>query len=360
MYFLKEMCIRNYLKYNWIYVLLTILFAIFFTYLAIPILADFQWVKGIAGLVKNSSRHFSFKQFIGATSLILLLLILSRKKTQNIIDRFRNNLKLERPPFAYTDYIFWFIITVIFILSPHIIGFLPRMGLFMWLDFLLILGWILSINVGKAEDKDKNSINIQTQWFSDEPIKSSPEDILGREKFVDNLYEAILGIPFPDSFVFGLHRSWGEGKTSVINLLRNKFKGNRDFLLVNFDPWYFKDEGAILSALYDEIERTISEAYILPGVKETFMKYQKLISLGIAQAGYKMDFQLKGEGLKEVMQRIEEYILQINKKIFIIIDDIDRLHPNEILLVFKLVRLNTKFRNTVFLLSFDEIMVRKY
>ena len=43
----------------------------------------------------------------------------------------------------------------------------------------------------------------------------------------------------------------------------------------------------------------------------------------------------------------------------ILIDDIDRLQPPEALSVFKLVALTARLRNTVFLLSFDQIVIDK-
>lgn len=221
------------------------------------------------------------------------------------------------------------------------------------LNFIFIIGWLLSSYFWrKKEEKEISSTDIYS--LSDEPIQFAEQDLLGREEIIEDLYKEITNLPFSESFVFGLYGSWGEGKTSIINLLRNKFKENENFLIVNFDPWYFKDEEAILAAFYKQIEQTISQRFIFPDLKKTFARYQKLISSGLSQAGIKIDFPHIEESLEEMKQRIETYIIQTKKKIIIFIDDIDRLQAEEILLIFKLVRLNAKFKNTIFVLSFDE------
>ena len=166
-------------------------------------------------------------------------------------------------------------------------------------------------------------------------------------------------LPFNDSFVFGIHGELGEGKTSTINLLVEMFEDNKDFIVINFDPWHFNDEKSIISSFYGEIERAINKKFIFPNFKRAFIKYQKIVLSGLSQAGIKINPFSCEESIEEVKLRIQSYIEQIEKKLLIIIDDIDRLQPDEILLIFKLVRLNTKFKNTIFLLSFDQILTKE-
>ena len=59
--------------------------------------------------------------------------------------------------------------------------------------------------------------------------------------------------------------------------------------------------------------------------------------------------ELKGEIKKELLDR--------NKKIVIVIDDIDRLNQSEIKQIFRLIRVNADFPNTIYLLAFDRKIV---
>lgn len=58
-------------------------------------------------------------------------------------------------------------------------------------------------------------------------------------------------------------------------------------------------------------------------------------------------------------REIKESLFKRNKKILIIIDDIDRLTPEEVRLLFKLIKINTDFPNVIYLLSFDRDVVQK-
>jgi len=66
------------------------------------------------------------------------------------------------------------------------------------------------------------SVHSTTDVYFDNPIRVDDQELLGRLPFVEGLYRQIIALPLPDSFVFGLHGSWGEGKTSVLNLLQNR------------------------------------------------------------------------------------------------------------------------------------------
>jgi hypothetical protein len=77
------------------------------------------------------------------------------------------------------------------------------------------------------------------------------QDLLGRTTFVDKLYEQIVRLPSPHSFVFGLHAGWGEGKTSVLNLLQRRLKSDPTVIPVVFNPWYLATEAALIQSFYN-------------------------------------------------------------------------------------------------------------
>lgn len=341
--------LMNYCFINVRHIIGTILMSIFFVFSIFPILISWEFAKNF--LSKTAEGFFG-----GITAIVLFFLGYTWPRANNLWQRYRNTYKLENPPFMYPDYIVLFIIfsvLLIVLFQTKSISNLSLKFSFARLNYIFIIGWLISSYLWKSERKEKEISTIDIHTLSDEPIQFMEQDLLGREKFIEDLYKEIINLPFSDSFVFGLYGSWGEGKTSVINLLRNNFKKNEDFLIVNFDPWYFKNEEGILVAFYEQIEQTLSQRFIFRDLKKTFTRYQKLISSGLSQTGIKIDLSHTEESLEETKQRIQSYIKQTEKKIIILIDDIDRLESKEVLLVFKLVRLNTKFKDTIFLLSFD-------
>jgi predicted KAP-like P-loop ATPase len=62
---------------------------------------------------------------------------------------------------------------------------------------------------------------------------------------------------------------------------------------------------------------------------------------------------------KEIKEEIKKIIKKSGQKILVIIDDIDRLNVEETLELFRLIRINADFPNTIYLLSFDKDIVEK-
>ena len=74
-------------------------------------------------------------------------------------------------------------------------------------------------------------------------------------------------------------------------------------------------------------------------------------------------FERKGEyyskSVSEVKREIKKELSDRNKKLLIMIDDIDRLNQSEIRQIFRLIRVNADFPNTIYLLAFDRTIVEK-
>ncbi|OGR44163.1 MAG: hypothetical protein A2X35_13285 [Elusimicrobia bacterium GWA2_61_42] len=183
----------------------------------------------------------------------------------------------------------------------------------------------------------------------DEPIDSEDKDLLGRGSFVDKLYSLITSLPFPDPYIIGLNGGWGDGKTSIINLLKKRFEGNSEAIVVDFDPWYFRDEEEIIKSFFHAFESTVSDKYWMGNLRSLFTNYLKVT--GFSGLGMRIDF--SRDSLKHVQDGIQDAINQLKKDVIIFIDDIDRLEAKEMLVVFKLVRLMAKFQRLRFVLIFD-------
>lgn len=203
------------------------------------------------------------------------------------------------------------------------------------------------------EDKSLNNL-------TDTPITDESQDSLHRTLFINSLSKEISNINIEDSFCYGLYGKWGEGKTSVLNLLRNKLKEDRNIILVEFDPWFLASKDAILKSFLECLGKRL--ILVSGEMKTIFKKYfKRLTSLGITvfgcgiNAGWNID-ELDPSGFKK---KINFLIKKSNKKIVVFIDDIDRLQPDEIIQVFKLVKLIADFKHTVFVLCMDSKIVEK-
>ncbi len=210
----------------------------------------------------------------------------------------------------------------------------------------------------------------------DYPIHSKEEDKLKRAPIAGSIANLISDFKGTESFVIGIEGSWGSGKTSLINLILENL--GRNVIRFTFNPWNFSSELKLLEdffksfgealkskekdthedqkALYSQIEDYLKA--IKPVVE---LNWQPEISAGIFKVSLgsiQKSIFAKGS-LEKLRSEIDDNLKDLNKKIVVVIDDIDRLDPVETKLIFKLVKLTANFPNTIFLLAYDRSRVEE-
>lgn len=329
----------------------SILVSSFIALVAFPYIINLSFIQNILKIT-------SIGLLIGLICLIVFFLVFSWQKLNNFWWRYKNTSKITPSKVTYVDFIF-----CVIYFSTILIAFTFKVGLeissefkiFLLFDLCLLIIYLFSAYLISLPKITKKTLSRQKyNEVSDEPIRFLDEDILNRGTFVRGLFDEITQLNLEESFVFGLLAKWGDGKTSALNLLRLLLAYEKDFIVINFDPWNFKDEEAMLNAFFETVEKSLNKEYLFPNLKKLFVKYQKLISSGLSNTGFKINFDFREDTVDEIKTRIEKYIENTNRKLIIIIDEIDRLQREEILMIFKLVRSNSKFKNSIFILSLDE------
>ncbi len=87
---------------------------------------------------------------------------------------------------------------------------------------------------------------------SDQPITMPEEDLFGRWPFAKQIAQTIAGWIDASSLVMALFGEWGEGKTSVLNLIIHALKAE-NITVVRFNPWRFRDEDQMLRNFFHAI-----------------------------------------------------------------------------------------------------------
>src|SRR6266446_6961645 len=82
----------------------------------------------------------------------------------------------------------------------------------------------------------------------DRPIESPGQDLLGRTRFASGLAALIANAPPRSSLRIGIYGGWGEGKTSVLQLIKRDLE-ERNHVCVWLTPWIWEDRNEIADAL---------------------------------------------------------------------------------------------------------------
>lgn len=218
---------------------------------------------------------------------------------------------------------------------------------------------------------------------NEQPINTREEDFLNRKHFADHMTSAIKNYEDKNksSLTIGLYGKWGSGKTSLINMVVETLKEEKDFIILNFEPWLFSDTNQLISNFFKEFAKKINhnanesedmksignkmEAYAsffepLTLVPEpTISLTSRAISYVLSWGGktYKKMGEAYENDLSATKEEIEKHLCKLDKKILIIIDDIDRLNNTEIKQIFQLIKSLGNFPNTIYLSSMDKDVV---
>lgn len=211
---------------------------------------------------------------------------------------------------------------------------------------------------------------IKNQYIADQPITGKVDDRFNRASFSTRIAETIATRVDPSSIVLGLFGPWGDGKTSVLEMMHETLNAYPNVIVVRFNPWHFQTEDLLLRGFFATLADAMGQS--LPNRKEKagelLRKYGSVLSLasltvgGVVQVTPGETAKGIGEamsnvGLDELRTRIEEMLDETKQRLVIMIDDIDRLDREETHAIFKLVKLSASFRHTSYVLAFDDILV---
>lgn len=175
-------------------------------------------------------------------------------------------------------------------------------------------------------------------------------------------------------------------KNSLINLTKynlQKIPYNQKAPIVFwFSPWNISTMDKLISMYFQELSIAIEkedksenakalakrlELYSIllrpfayyPDTVVSFTSKKVKNILKDASNSIKDEYKQAKHNLGDLKKEIEEHLECLNRRVIIIIDDIDRLTQKEICQIFQLVKINANFKNVTYLLIFDKDIVEK-
>ena len=215
----------------------------------------------------------------------------------------------------------------------------------------------------------------------DRPIlgdKESP-DLLNRYSFARRIARILDLRKGSPGLVVSLEGRWGCGKTSLLNMVEVELtgagNGNQAPIVFKFNPWLIGDRDLLIQAFLEEFaahlnisstgEKTKTAAKNL--IKYAgWLRHLKYIpdptgiggavaNLGEAASNAANDLKLQDRpSLAQHRQMVKETLESLDVCVIVLMDDIDRLPPQEVFEVFRLAKAVADFPNTAYLLSYDQ------
>lgn len=233
-------------------------------------------------------------------------------------------------------------------LHSNIINASPFWGviplIFLWIFLSAIIREYLTRFMAKK---------VGSELISDNEIKDSSNDLLDINSEAESFAKNVLNNNTTSSLVYGIDAPWGSGKTSFINLAEKYWQSSSDKVIVcRFEPLRYASEPNLANRLINELTISIQHKVFAPEFKPAASRYSRLVKgkANFSFLGFKISLTPSSETMDELLEDIDEVLRNIDYRVIIVIDDLDRLDTkavNNILFAtkqtFKLTRANYVF-----------------
>jgi hypothetical protein len=239
---------------------------------------------------------------------------------------------------------------------------------------------------------------------SDGPKKQLQDDQLSVAPFIRRLVNPILSMPPGESFVVAIYGPWGYGKSTALNFMEEELfrasmpdvrraataageKALPSPIIVRFTPWLYGDVETLLSSFFETLSAELNEeisspkkrkrlANALSGIGEFVTPAAKVaVGLMVGPAGVLVTpaTEAVGGGIKGLAKTLDGGEVAFAKRkeeaakilvglaegpeprrIVVMIDDLDRAAPAEIIAMLKLMKLIADLPNISYVVALDK------
>ena len=220
----------------------------------------------------------------------------------------------------------------------------------------------------------------------DRPIRGSEADLLGRGSLVSAIVKQIQAAPHDGKGItMGLNAQWGAGKSSFLNLLRERLtsegategsdgESGQKPIVIRFNPWLFGSIEQLTRMFFTDLAREVGQREAGTDLGKLLEQFGNLVAAAstVFPTGASELAKLLAQGAKKFGKAaqkppslnrqktdINDALARFGRRVVVFIDDVDRLEPDLTTLFFRMVRLNANFNNVVYVLAFDRQVVEQ-
>ncbi len=195
--------------------------------------------------------------------------------------------------------------------------------------------------------------------------QTTTKDSLNRRQFAEEIASNIFNYlkNNDESLVIGINGTWGSGKSTLLGFIKEEYTNKKEsnFKLFEFNPWMFSGKHELHSTFLNEF--SIAIGHKKQKLRNTIEKISNGLSWaeemgGIGKSVNRLSQTFYKVSILDLKKEVNKILIKEKIRTLVLIDDVDRLSPSEILEIFQLIRLNANFSNTIFLICFDKAIVK--
>lgn len=196
---------------------------------------------------------------------------------------------------------------------------------------------------------------------ADSPLQDRESDAFGYLPFAQHVARALVEMVPDDGFAVSIQGPWGCGKSTVLNFVRQTLDAvppEKRPLVVTFNAWWFSGSDDLIGHFFRELlghldvddkrtrmirKRVAEFADVAASVPVTGFSWFRILKA----------FALTDRSVHRLRDALDKCLRESDKRIVVVIDDVDRLTPDEIRQLFQVVRAVVNLPRITYLLAYD-------
>lgn len=206
---------------------------------------------------------------------------------------------------------------------------------------------------------------------ADRPSTDPAQDLFGHAPFARALARAIRGYQASDGIVLALYGPWGSGKSTVLAYVEYELEHGPQAdrpVVVPFNPWWFSGQEHLARAFLGQLQAVLPAKHAgFKAFGDKLAEFSGALGGAADVAGAAFGFPLGGtvieagakllatkpKDVPALKQTLSRLLLEQKKRVLVVIDDIDRLAPDEVRQLFTVIKALADFPYVTYLLAFD-------
>lgn len=273
-------------------------------------------------IINEYVRAYTVEPSIGLIIFVLVtVLVFSTKLLPLLINTVRTSLLAERV--HNTLYVIAGIELVIIatlepVLETHVIAVVAMVALNAY-----IFDLVQYIHSRKSKQET------QTSMVPDVP-KINPDDAVDTQKrqvrTLLRLIKKHTERTDSQSLTIGLDAKWGDGKSSIVQMVKTELISNKKLIWVDFEAWRYPTEQDLIIGFYETLGSSINE--VLPTLQDerkVLIKFaQNLVSLSESTSFLKGILTSLPSSERRRVDKMRDNLMLNQKKLVLVVDDVDR------------------------------------
>ncbi|MBM6617294.1 KAP family P-loop NTPase fold protein [Bacillus suaedaesalsae] len=264
----------------------------------------------------------------------------------------------------YSNAVYFLLLTVLFYAVSIGTEYVWYLILFALLYFFRAFG---KYEERRELEENTGHNNQEQSENSDVPITSYRRLFPTRKKEFNRIYKFLNDLGTDDPYAIAISGSWGEGKTSFMNAIINKFKQDNNEVIY-IQPMVLDTRENLLKYVFGRLEALLTENGIYTGKGSPYKKYFDLLFKFINQktlinfsAFFDIFPEEKKEDLRELKEDLEiniERLVSENKRIYLIVDDLDRVEKDTVYSTLTFIKEIVDFKKitVIFLVDYENLV----